>query len=286
MFPAAVAFALHDRRFAARAAGLTVAMLIGASMLAARMGAILLASAALAQMGAAWAAQFGPRRLGLGEVALPAIGGAGLGLGMGAVLDPAAVAGWEADLAGSVSRAGEQAIRRYQALGVDPGTLGSLEEMTAVLAAGFVALWPALVTMALWLGAWLGYRLLARWGRLAPPLARRIGHRSFEQFRLGEPLVWCVIVALASLWTPWEPARRLALNALAIGGTLYALQGSAVALWWMNRRGVGTVTRLVLLGIGLVFLTPALVVGAILLGLAEHWVALRDRSPGPGLGRC
>lgn len=279
MFPAAVAFALHDRRAIARIAATVVAGVIAALMAATDIGGVLLAAAALAAASTAWAALRKPQRLGLSEAALPALGGAAVGLALGAALAPAAVGSWEAALDRSLGAGGEQAIERYRLLGMDEATLQTLEGVTTAAAAWLVRLWPALVGLTLWLGAWLAYRLLGRWGHVAPPLGRRLRRRPFERFRLGEAAVWVLIAGLGALWVPLEIVRRVAMNVLVIAGVLWALQGLAVAAWWLSRRRMGSGARLLLVAFLLVFLPPVLLAGAVLLGLAEHWLVLRDRAP-------
>lgn len=279
-FPAAVSFAIHDRRALARLIGVAVVALIGAVMTTTAIGGTLLAAASLAQAGTTWIALKSRRRLGVGETALPAIAGAAIGLALGAVVVPDGLKAWETALEKSVIGGGEQMLQRYRALGLDAATLQTLEDATGSTAALLARLWPALAALALWLGAWLGYRLLARWGHLTPRLRRRLGRRSFERFRLGEPLIWGVIAALAALWLPSETHHRVAANALLVGVVLYGLQGFAVGAWWMNRREASVWTRILLLGFLLVFLSPVLLASAVLLGLAEHWLVLRDRVHG------
>lgn len=280
VFPAAVAFALHDRRTIARIAATVVAGVIAVLMAVTEIGGVLLTAAALAMAGTAWAALRGPRRLGLGEAALPALLGAAVGLAIGAVLAPTAVGSWEAALERGLAVGGEQAIERYRLLGMDEATLRTLEGVTAEAAGWLVRLWPALVALTLWLGAWLAYRLLGRWGRVTAPLGRRLRRRPFVRFRLSEPVVWALIAGLAAMWVPLEMVRRVAANVLVIAAILCALQGLAVGAWWLNRRGMGVGARFLLVVVMLVFLPPVVLVGAVLLGLAEHWLALRERPHG------
>lgn len=278
-FPVAAAFAIHDRRVAARAAGWGVVVLVAALMAVTPMGLILLAAAIMAQAATDRIALAGRRRLGLGEAALPAVAGAAVALGLGWLLAPAAVEGWEAALGNGAMAAVRQTVERYRALGLDAAAVNTLELSATAAATGFVRLWPALTALVLWLGVWLGYRLLGRWGRPASSLKRRLGARPFDRFRLGPALIWVVIAALIGLWLPSDMARRTAVNMLAVGAVLYGLQGLAVGVWWMNRRGIGAVMRALLLVALFLLLSPVMIAATVLLGLAEHWLTLRDRTP-------
>lgn len=270
-FPPAAAFALHDRRTGARIVATLVVAAVAATTVSTGFGAGLFAAAALAIGGAAWT--LGRRPVEMGAMAGPTLVPAATGLGATALIVPDAVAEWEGALGRGVAESGAAAIQRYRDLGLDPATVESLETVSGATAAWAVRLWPALVLVTLWLGTWLGYRLLIRWGRVAVPPTGK----GFERFRLGEPAIWFLIAGLVGVWAP-EPGRRLAVNLLAVVGTLYAFQGLAVTIWAISRRGIGRWIRLAVGGLLFLFVPPVLVGGALALGLADHWVDWRGTA--------
>jgi hypothetical protein len=169
------------------------------------------------------------------------------------------------------------AIEQYRALGMSAESLAALEAVAEDVAAALVAVWPAMIALALWLGVWLAHRILGRWGRVGPALERRLAPRPFERFRPGEAAVWPLIAGLAGLWAdaPW--LHRAAANATLAFGVVYALTGLAVTWWWLGRRGLGGVGRSVLIGLAILLLSPFAAAAWLLIGLADVWLGFRER---------
>jgi hypothetical protein len=176
-----------------------------------------------------------------------------------------------------VAEGGQAALDQYRALGMNPETLAALEGALATLAAWMVRLWPALAALAVWLGAWLAGRLLARWGRIAPDLGRRLTKRPFSTFAAGEPFAWLLIAALAGLWVPAAAIELVAANAALVAIVMFALDGLAVAWWWLERRRVSIALRVVALVLALGFALPVAAAAMVAIGLADHWIQFRDR---------
>jgi len=274
VLPAAVVFAVHDRRVAVRVAALALALPCVLLALAAPGGAVLVAMAVGALAASlAWIGR--GRGAALGALAPPVLAGAGAGLALALVAVPGAVAAWEAMLRRGVAEGGAAALATYRDLGMDPEALAALETLLAAVADWTVRLWPGFAALALWLGAWLAWRLLARWGRTPPALAARLARRDFAEFAVGESVVWLLILGLGGLWVP--PVARAAANAVLVGAILFALDGFAVVWWWFDRRGAGLVVRLIGLALALAFALPILAAAMILVGLADVWLQFRDR---------
>lgn len=272
-----MAFAFHDRRVGARIVGV-VAAGVAAAAAPAGVGVWMILAAALAVLGATAAMALRP--LSPHGVAAPAIGGAAVGLGIGAVLGPTGIARWETELGRVATESAERAVAGYRAAGFEPASREALEAAIGAMATGLVELWPALVVLALWLGTWLGYRIFARWGAPTPPLAGRLDGPGFLRFRLGEAAPWLAIGGLAGLWAPQPTLERLSANALAVALALFGVQGLAVAAWVLARRGTGPGTRLALGAVAFLLLTPIAAAASVLAGLADHWLAFRERGVG------
>jgi hypothetical protein len=276
--PAGLVFALFDRRLGARAAGVVVVALVAALMAGSGIGIALLGVGAAVTIVCATAVARGDRQLGLDLLVVPALATAGLGLAAALAFGVDAVARWEAALEAGVAEGGRRAVEQYRAFGMGAESLAALEALSADVAAGLVAVWPALAALALWLGVWIAHRLLGRWGRVGSGLERRLTPLPFEGFRPPEALVWPLIAGLAGLWTDVAWVQRIAANAALALGVVYAIAGLAILWWWLGRRGMGTAWRIALVGISALFLTPFAAAAWVTIGLADVWVGFRQRE--------
>lgn len=276
LFPAGVAFALHDERRRTRWIGGGVAALVAVLTVGTAAGIVFLAAATLAV--AATAAATARDGLGLDTVALPALGSSGMALAVGAAIAPESIAAWEAALHEAVAEGSEMAIEGYRAFGIDPATLETVQAAAETSAEWAVRLWPALVVVALWLGAWLGWRLLGRWGTVGEPLDRRLADRGFGAFRLGDAWLWILIAGLAALWLP--AGRRVGANVTLVAAGLHSLQGLAVVDRGLDRRGWGRLARTLVPGAAVALMPPIALGGALAIGLADHWLTFRERADG------
>jgi hypothetical protein len=280
MSPAALAFALHDRRVGLRALALVALAVCVLLTLAAPGGLALLAiGAGAAGAGFAWIAS--GRSGAMDAIAPAALAGAGVGWGFARLVAPAAVAAWESMLGRGVAEGGRAALDRYQDFGMDPQALAVLDGALVTLVVWMVRLWPALAALSLWLGVWLSGRILARWGRIVPALRHRLAKRPFATFAVGESFAWLLIAALAGFWggrALAEPAiEEVAVNAALVAIVLFALDGAAVAWWWLDRRRVSIGLRVAAIVLVVVFALPVAISGAVAIGLADHWIQFRNR---------
>jgi uncharacterized protein YybS (DUF2232 family) len=115
------------------------------------------------------------------------------------------------------------------------------------------------------------YHRVHRQPRGAPP-------GRFRDFRFSEHLGWVGAVSLLVVLIPrLAAAKGAALNLLVVTGLLYALRGMAVAAFGitlLGGAGCGTVALFVLL---MLFVLPAVVAGAIVLGVVDAGMDLRKR---------
>ncbi len=276
--PAGLVFALFDRRVAARVAGVVVVALVSALMVGTGIGVALLVVAGAATLAGAAVVARGERQLGMDVLVVPALASGGIGFAVALAFGGEAMGRWEAALAAGISEGGRRAIAQYRAFGMNEETLVGLEALTADVARGLVAVWPALAALTIWLGVWLAHRLLGRWGKVGSDLGRRLTPRPFERFRPPELLVWPLIAGLAGLWSDSDWIQRVAANAALALGLVYAMTGLALTWWWLGRRGLGKIARVALVGLTAMILTPFVAAVWLTLGLADVWLGFRERE--------
>lgn len=141
----------------------------------------------------------------------------------------------------------------------------------AVRVPAIVRLVPALLALetllALALG-WATYHRLAR-ARIGPPLA------ALRQLRFNDQWVWGLIVGMTALLLPTLVEWRTAgLNLVAFFGTLYALRGAGVLVWYIpDRAALWVLLGLLVLVpvLGPVWVLVALLTVTFTLGLGDTW---------------
>ena len=139
------------------------------------------------------------------------------------------------------------------------------------LAAQQGRLFPALLGLSSLSGlavAWWGYvRLSAGSGLGLAPL---------RDFRFNDHLVWLFLTGVGLLVVGagegWTSAGS---NTVVFMGGLYALRGVAVLLFLAG--GV-TGLGLVFLAVGMLFLSPVLIMGALVVGVGDTWLDLRAKA--------
>jgi hypothetical protein len=148
--------------------------------------------------------------------------------------------------------------------------------------APLVVLAPTLLALesllALALG-WAAYHRLTR-ARLGPPLA------ALRDLRFNDQWVWGLIVGVTVLLLPTLVEWRTAgLNLVGFFGTLYALRGAGVLVWYIpDRAAVWVLLALAVLVpvLGPVWVLVALLTVTFTLGLGDTW---RDFRAGAGTRR-
>lgn len=140
---------------------------------------------------------------------------------------------------------------------------------------------PALLGLAS-LGAlgvawWLYVRLATGSDQALGPLPR---------FRFHDQLVWFLIVGLGLVLAGSSGAlERAGTNAVVFMGALYALRGAAVLLFLSGGLSLAATALVVL---AMIFVAPVLLAGALIVGLGDTWLDLREKAraaAGGGAGR-
>lgn len=134
--------------------------------------------------------------------------------------------------------------------------------------------YAAVVALQLMAGlvlAWTVYHRVVK-----HPMAAPVGR--FRDFRFTEHIGWLAVAALTVVLVPRLAAAKLAAaNLLIVTGALYALRGTAVAVFGLTAAGGAGAGTAVLAALAVVFILPAVVAGAIVLGVVDAGLDLRRR---------
>jgi hypothetical protein len=134
----------------------------------------------------------------------------------------------------------------------------------------------------------LAIQLMAGLG-LAAAIYYHVCHRPagsppgrFRDFRFSEHLGWIGVVALVAVLVPRLAAAKVAaINLLLVAGLLYALRGIAVTTFGIALMGGAGCGAVALFGLLALFILPAAVAGAIVLGVLDAGLDLRRRWATP-----
>lgn len=130
---------------------------------------------------------------------------------------------------------------------------------------------PAMVGLASLAGLGVAWWLYARLAHGDPD-----GLSPVREFRFNDHLVWLFIGGLLVLVLGvGEGWSRAGSNAVLFMGALYALRGAAVVMFFYG--GVSLMGA-ALVGLGLLFVAPVVLGGAMVIGLGDTWLDLRQRA--------
>jgi hypothetical protein len=137
-------------------------------------------------------------------------------------------------------------------------------------AEALVAVFPAVLALesmaALGVAWWIYLRVVHHRGDGLGPLG---------EFRFNDHLVWVMIVGLVLVGVRTDDGlTRLGANLAVFMGALYALRGVSVVSFVSG--GLSFV-RASLLALGFVFAAPVVIGFAVLLGIADTWLDVRER---------
>lgn len=134
-----------------------------------------------------------------------------------------------------------------------------------------VFLYPALLALASLSALALARYILLRFQ------GRESGLGPVREFRFGDELVWIFIAGLLLFLLPvGEVAQRIGENAMVFMGGLYFLRGIGVLLW-IGAASVTSTWWAFLWGLAAVVLYPLAVGTALVLGLGDTWLHVRER---------
>jgi hypothetical protein len=169
-------------------------------------------------------------------------------------------------------------VREYFTLGLEwfrvlqeRGTL-SPTVVTALYAAAETQIQVFPATLAL---ATLAALAVAWWLYVRMAHGDDQGLLPLREFRFNDQLVWLFIGGLLLSLVESEAVKRTGSNAIVFMGALYAMRGAAVVSFF--GAGQSALSAFMLL-LGLVFVAPVMVVGALVIGLGDTWLDLRARA--------
>ena len=162
-------------------------------------------------------------------------------------------------------------VAQVIALGGSEGLAPTLITALYQTAEGQILIFPALTALASMSALLLSWWLFIFFsGRSEEALG------SVKNFRFNDHLIWMLVVGLFLLFTRWnEPLQRLGSNAVVFIGALCAVRGAAVIVFIT---GGFSVLGYAMTLLGLVIVTPIVLGGAVLIGIADIYLDFRKRS--------
>ena len=117
---------------------------------------------------------------------------------------------------------------------------------------------------------------VAWWAYVRLSAGSSLGLGPLREFRFNDHFMWLFLTGLALIVLGAGEAWTLAgSNAVVFMGGLYALRGAAVLLF-IN--GAVTGFGILFLVVGMLFLSPVLIMGALVVGVGDTWLDLRSKA--------
>jgi hypothetical protein len=124
---------------------------------------------------------------------------------------------------------------------------------------------------------------VAWWAYVKFSAGSGLGLGPLREFRFNDHLVWLLLAGLALIvlgsGEGWTSAGS---NAVVFMGGLYALRGAAVLLFLSG--GI-TGFGFFFLAVGMLFLAPVLIMGALVVGVGDTWLDLRSKATAIAAGK-
>jgi hypothetical protein len=117
---------------------------------------------------------------------------------------------------------------------------------------------------------------LAWWAYVRLSAGSSLGLGPLREFRFNDHFLWLFLTGLALIVLgAGEAWTRAGSNAVVFMGGLYALRGAAVLLF-IN--GGVTGFGVLFLAVGMLVLSPVLIMGALVVGVGDTWLDLRSKA--------
>ena len=228
------------------------------------------------------------RPAGLLDRSLATVGIAAAAVAVLALARPAFGAAMDGWMAGQIREAAAASRELNEALkavfGVGPAGEGTSSAATGLAIEAWLvrfelAIYPARFGLATTAALSLGWYFARRGGagrpEDRPPLVR--------EFAFRDELIWVLIGGLALLVLPLGTAAfRIGENATVFMGTLYLARGAAI-LGWMAAASVTSAWSWIVIGIGAVLAFPIVASTALMLGIGDTWLHVRERLRAVGM---
>lgn len=215
--------------------------------------------------------------LGGERLVLRAVAGVGTGFATGAaagLLRPALLAELDWWVGREIRRAAGAAGDLLESIGPEGASWLPAGPEVARAVEWQVMAYPALLALASVAALAVGWYVLQRLGGGSGSLG------PLREFRFQDELVWVLIAGLLLLVVPTgELVDRIGENAMLFMGGLYLLRGVGVLLW-LGAATVSSGWLVAFWALAAVLLYPLAVGAALLLGLGDTWVDVRDRLGG------
>ena len=134
-----------------------------------------------------------------------------------------------------------------------------------------VVLYPGLLALASLAALGVAWFVVARLEGGLEPLA------PLREFAFSDQLVWVLVAGLLLFLLPMgELGARVGENAVLFMGGLYLLRGLGV-LVWLAAAAIGSAWTAALWGLAALLFYPVIVGAALIMGLSDTWLHLRER---------
>ncbi len=171
----------------------------------------------------------------------------------------------------------ELTVALYRQMGVSEEQIRFLEEAMPVIQSVLVGMMPALVVastlMVVWLSLLVARPIFRRYGLALPDFG------PLDHWKAPEPLVWAAIASGVLLLLPGFGLKMLGLNGLIVLMIVYFFQGIAVVAFYLRKKQVPRVMRVMLYFIVAVQQLVMLVVIGV--GFFDTWFNFRKFGKPP-----
>lgn len=203
--------------------------------------------------------------------ALTAVGGATAGVAIFCLVRAGTWAPIRWAIQARLSSAADTALQAWRTMSggdaLPPSLVSAIYQTVEAQSAVFPALLGIASMAGLGVAWWLYVRLSSGDDQ---------GLRPLREFRFNDHLVWLFIGGLVLLLLRWGGALAgVGVNTVVFMGALYALRGAAVIMFLS---GGLSVFGYVLVALGLVFVPPLVLTGAMVVGIGDTWLDVRSRA--------